>query len=209
MIAIVDYGIGNLRSIAKALERLGKTVEVTNDPERLGAAEAVILPGVGSFGEAMENMEKSQIVPVLRRMFDDGKPILGICLGLQLLFERSQEAPKKKGLALIPGEVRKLPPTTKVPHMGWNRIYFKRQAPLTENIPQGRFFYFAHSFYVLPEDESCVVGICNYNVTIPVVVNVGNLWGVQFHPEKSATWGMKFLENWVRSIDSNASYSGN
>lgn len=207
MIAIVDYGIGNLRSVSKALERLGRSVLVTNRSEDVEKAEAVILPGVGSFGEAMENMDKSQLIPVIRQAFEDGKPILGICLGLQLFFERSQEAPRKKGLSLIPGEVRKLPPTTKIPHMGWNRIYFKRPTPLTENIPQGRFFYFAHSFYVLPEDESCIVGICNYNVTISVVVSVGNLWGVQFHPEKSATWGMKFLENWVRKLNGDASYS--
>ncbi len=207
MIAIVDYGIGNLRSVSKALERLGRSVLVTNRSEDVEKAEAVILPGVGSFGEAMENMDKSQLIPVIRQAFEDGKPILGICLGLQLFFERSQEAPRKKGLSLIPGEVRKLPPTTKIPHMGWNRIYFKRPTPLTENIPQGRFFYFAHSFYVLPEDESCIVGICNYNVTIPVVVSMGNLWGVQFHPEKSATWGMKFLENWVRKLNGDASYS--
>jgi glutamine amidotransferase len=207
MIAIVDYGIGNLRSVSKALERLGRSVLVTNRPEDVERAGAVILPGVGSFGEAMENMDKGQLLPVVRQAFEDGKPILGICLGLQLFFERSQETPKKKGLSFIPGEVRKLPPTTKIPHMGWNRIYFKRPTPLTESIPQGRFFYFAHSFYVLPEDESCIVGICNYNVTIPVVVNMGNLWGVQFHPEKSATWGMKFLENWVRNLNGDASHS--
>ncbi|MGC8777499.1 MAG: imidazole glycerol phosphate synthase subunit HisH, partial [Candidatus Caldatribacteriaceae bacterium] len=150
----------------------------------------------------MENMEKSGIVEAVREAHVEGKPILGICLGLQLFFERSQESPRKKGLAFLAGEVRKLPPTSKIPHIGWNRVYFKRTIPAIEGIPQGRFFYFANSFYAVPEEESCVVGICNYNVVIPAVVNVDNLWGVQFHPEKSAQWGMKFLENWVKNLSS-------
>ncbi|MGQ9473479.1 MAG: imidazole glycerol phosphate synthase subunit HisH [Candidatus Caldatribacteriaceae bacterium] len=202
MIAIVDYGIGNLHSVSKVLQRLGKEVEITQNQETLKRAEAIILPGVGSFGEAMENMEKKGLVAVLREAYGEGKPILGICLGLQILFERSQESPRKKGLAFLAGEVRKLPPTSKIPHIGWNRVYLKKNTPVTEGIPQGRFFYFANSFYVIPEEESWVVGICNYNVVIPAMVNVENLWGVQFHPEKSAQWGIKFLENWVKNITS-------
>jgi glutamine amidotransferase len=200
MIAIVDYGIGNLHSVSKAPQRLGKEVTIAQDEKALHEAEAIILPGVGSFGEAMENMEKTGILEPLRRAHLEGKPILGICLGLQLFFERSQESPRKKGLAFLAGEVRKLPPTSKIPHIGWNRVYFKKTTPVTEGIPQGRFFYFANSFYAVPEEESCVVGICNYNVVIPAMVNLDNLWGVQFHPEKSARWGMKFLENWVKSL---------
>ncbi|HPT63631.1 MAG TPA: imidazole glycerol phosphate synthase subunit HisH [Candidatus Atribacteria bacterium] len=199
MIAIVDYEIGNLYSIFKALERLGEEVVVTNQAQEIREAEAVVLPGVGSFEKAMENLEKKEIKEAIKENQEDGKPFLGINLGLQLLFEKSQEAPRKKGLSLLPGEVVKLPPTNKIPHMGWNRVYFKKNSPLTRDIPQGRFFYFAHSFYVLPEEPQAVVGICNYNVVIPAIVNHDNVWGFQFHPEKSSVWGMKVLENWVRS----------
>ena len=199
MIAIVDYEIGNLYSIFKALERLGEEVVVTNQAQEIREAEAVVLPGVGSFEKAMENLEKKEIKEVIKENQEDGKPFLGINLGLQLLFEKSQEAPRKKGLSLLPGEVVKLPPTNKIPHMGWNRVYFKKNSPLTRDIPQGRFFYFAHSFYVLPEEPQAVVGICNYNVVIPAIVNHDTVWGFQFHPEKSSVWGMKVLENWVRS----------
>ena len=146
MIAIVDYEIGNLYSIFKALERLGEEVVVTNQAQEIREAEAVVLPGVGSFEKAMENLEKKEIKEVIKENQEDGKPFLGINLGLQLLFEKSQEAPRKKGLSLLPGEVVKLPPTNKIPHMGWNRVYFKKNSPLTRDIPQGRFFYFAHSF---------------------------------------------------------------
>jgi len=172
---------------------------VTNQAQEIREAEAVVLPGVGSFEKAMENLEKKEIKEVIKENQEDGKPFLGINLGLQLLFEKSQEAPRKKGLSLLPGEVVKLPPTNKIPHMGWNRVYFKKNSPLTRDIPQGRFFYFAHSFYVLPEEPQAVVGICNYNVVIPAIVNHDNVWGFQFHPEKSSVWGMKVLENWVRS----------
>ncbi|MBP9015903.1 MAG: imidazole glycerol phosphate synthase subunit HisH [Candidatus Atribacteria bacterium] len=199
MIAIVDYEIGNLYSISKALARLGEEVVITNQAQVIREAEAVVLPGVGSFGKAMENLEKKEIREAIRENQEDGKPLLGICLGLQLLFDKSQEAPRKKGLSLLPGEVRKLPPTNKIPHIGWNRVYFKKNSPLTQDIPQGRFFYFAHSFYALPEESSIVIGICNYNVVIPALVNQDNIWGLQFHPEKSSVWGMKILENWVRS----------
>jgi len=199
MIAIVDYEIGNLYSISKALARLGEEVVITNQAQVIVEAEAVVLPGVGSFEKAMENLEKKEIKEVIKENQEDGKPFLGINLGLQLLFEKSQEAPRKKGLSLLPGEVVKLPPTNKIPHMGWNRVYFKKNSPLTRDIPQGRFFYFAHSFYVLPEEPQAVVGICNYNVVIPAIVNHDNVWGFQFHPEKSSVWGMKVLENWVRS----------
>ena len=199
MIALVDYEIGNLYSIFKALERLGEEVVVTNQAQEIREAEAVVLPGVGSFEKAMENLEKKEIKEAIKENQEDGKPFLGINLGLQLLFEKSQEAPRKKGLSLLPGEVVKLPPTNKIPHMGWNRVYFKKNSPLTRDIPQGRFFYFAHSFYVLPEEPQAVVGICNYNVVIPAIVNHDNVWGFQFHPEKSSVWGMKVLENWVRS----------
>ena len=199
MIAIVDYEIGNLYSISKALERLGEKVVVTNQAQVIVEAEAVVLPGVGSFGKAMENLEKAEIKEAIRKNQESGKPLLGTCLGLQLLFEKSQESPRKKGLSLLSGKVVKLPPTNKIPHTGWNRVYFKKDSPLTQDIPQGRFFYFAHSFYVLPEDFQTVVGICNYNVAIPAIVNQDNIWGFQFHPEKSSVWGMKILENWVRS----------
>ncbi len=199
MIAVVDYKIGNLYSISKALERLGEKVVVTDQLSVVSEAEAVVLPGVGSFGKAMENLEKNQMKEAIREAQSGGKPLLGICLGLQLLFEKSKEAPRTEGLSLLSGEVVKLPPTNKVPHIGWNQVYFKKDSPLSQDIPQGRFFYFAHSFYVLPEEPLIVVGICNYNVVIPAIINQDNIWGFQFYPEKSSTWGMKVLESWLRS----------
>ncbi len=200
MIAIIDYGIGNLHSVSKALEKLGFANQVSKNPEEVKNADAIILPGVGSFGEAVDQMEKNNLIEPVLTFAQAGKPLLGICLGLQLLFEKSQESPRKKGLSLIKGEVRKLPPTNKVPHMGWNRIFLKKPNQLTVTIPDGRFFYFAHSYYVVPESEEVVVGICNYNVVIPVIVNQGNIWGVQFHPEKSSTWGIRFLKTWAGGI---------
>ncbi|QPM67001.1 imidazole glycerol phosphate synthase subunit HisH [Atribacter laminatus] len=200
MIVIVDYGIGNLHSVSKALEKLGFKNQISQDPDLVEKAHALILPGVGSFGEAMEQMEKNNFIEAICNSVQKGKPILGICLGLQLLFEKSQESTKKKGLSLIKGEVRKLPPTNKVPHMGWNKILFTKKKALSGLIPDGRFFYFAHSYYVIPESKECIVGISNYNVVIPVIINQDNIWGVQFHPEKSSKWGIHFLETWAKRV---------
>ena len=200
MIVIIDYGIGNLHSVSKALEKLGFDNQVSKDPVMVKNADAIILPGVGSFGEAVDQMEKNNLIETILSFAHDGKPILGICLGLQLLFEKSQESPKKKGLSMIKGEVRKLPPTNKVPHMGWNRILLLKKNAFQDIIPDGRFFYFAHSYYGVPESEENIVGICNYNVVIPVIIHQENVWGVQFHPEKSSTWGIRFLENWAKRV---------
>ena len=200
MIVIIDYGIGNLHSVTKALEKLGFPNQVSKDPTIVEKAHALILPGVGSFGEAVEQMEKNNLIDTIHGFIQKGKPILGICLGLQLLFEKSQESAKKKGLSVIKGEVRKLPPTNKVPHMGWNRILFPKNHSLEGAIPDGRFFYFAHSYYVVPNSEEIIVGICNYNVVIPVIIHQDNIWGVQFHPEKSSIWGIKFLESWAKKV---------
>ncbi len=198
MIAIVDYGIGNLHSVFKALERLKAKPRITDNQKEIKKAKGVVLPGVGSFGRAMEQLEKKELITPLLEAAEKGIPFLGMCLGLQLMFEKSQETTGTKGLALFQGEVRKLPPTNKIPHMGWNRTHFLRSSTLTSDIPTGSFFYFAHSYYVVPKEEhDVVIGICNYNVTIPVIINRDYLWGLQFHPEKSSHWGMKFLENWV------------
>ncbi|MDK2896536.1 MAG: imidazole glycerol-phosphate synthase subunit HisH [Candidatus Atribacteria bacterium] len=200
MIAIVNYGIGNLFSVAQALKKLGEEVVVTNDPSVIEQAEAIILPGVGSFGEAMKNLEENQLIPAIVNGANQKKPILGICLGLQILFSQSQEATQQSGLSLIPGEVRKLPPTNKVPHIGWNQVSILEESPLGEGIASGEFFYFAHSYYVVPEKEENVVAICNYNVVIPAMIKQGKIAGVQFHPEKSSTGGIQFLKNWQRWI---------
>lgn len=200
MMVIIDYGIGNLHSVSKALEKLGFENQISKDPDVVEKARALILPGVGSFGEAIEQIEKNNLIEVIRYSVQKEKPILGICLGLQLLFEKSQESTKKKGLSFIKGEVRKLPPTNKVPHMGWNKILFTENNPFQESIPNGRFFYFAHSYYVVPESEEIVVGISNYNVVIPVIIKQNNIWGVQFHPEKSSKWGIHFLETWAKRV---------
>jgi len=198
MIVIIDYGIGNLHSVSKALEKLGFENQISKDPEWVEKAQALILPGVGSFGEAIEQMEKNNLIEIILSSIQNGKPVLGICLGLQLLFEKSQESAKRKGLSVIKGEVRKLPPTNKVPHMGWNTILFTENNSLQGSIPDGRFFYFAHSYYVVPESKETIVGISNYNVVIPAIINQDNIWGVQFHPEKSSQWGIQFLETWAK-----------
>ncbi len=198
MIAIVDYGIGNLYSVYKALERLKARPRLTDNYKDIKKARGIVLPGVGSFGEAMGQLEKKDLISSLHEAVDKDIPFLGVCLGLQLMFEKSQESPGMTGLAFFRGDVRKLPPTNKIPHMGWNDTHFLRHTILTENISSGRYFYFAHSYYVAPrEEKDVVVGICNYNVTIPVIINRDLLWGLQFHPEKSSHWGMRCLSNWV------------
>ena len=195
MIAIVDYGMGNLRSVQKGFERVGFEAVVTGDPKMVRDAHAVVLPGVGAFGAAMERLKKSGLLEEIVRAIKTGKPYLGICLGLQLLFTESEEGGRYEGMDLIKGKVVRFKGNLKVPHMGWNRIRIVKPNPLLEGIPDGAYFYFVHSYYVVPEDFSVVAATTEYGVEFASMVWRDNLFATQFHPEKSQKLGLRMLEN--------------
>lgn len=197
MIAIADYGMGNLFSVQKALERLGARVVVTERPEELASAEKIILPGVGAFGDAMKELEKRGLAAALRNEAGKGKNILGICLGLQVFFERSEESPGVAGLGLLPGEVKRFVTDLKVPHMGWNELIMKRKPPLYEGIDEGAHVYFVHSYYVVPQNPEDIATTTDYGGEFVSSVWRGNLAGTQFHPEKSQAVGLRMLKNFV------------
>ncbi|KKK39432.1 imidazole glycerol phosphate synthase [Mesobacillus campisalis] len=205
MIGIVDYGMGNLFSVSKALERLEIPYFISEDPEELRKADALLLPGVGSFRDAMERLNALGLTEMIRDYTAGGKPLLGICLGMQLLFEESMENGVTKGLGLLQGKVERFPGVTaegeayKVPHMGWNRLRFENSSPLTENISEGHV-YFVHSYYVKTDDSDVLVAVSDYDVEVPAVVGRGNIYGMQFHPEKSSMTGMDLLRNFTKMI---------
>jgi len=206
MIAIIDYGMGNLRSVAKALEHLGHSAEITRDPDAIAGAQRLILPGVGAFGAAMDNLRKFELVEVLRDAGGSGKPFLGICLGMQLLLEQSEEKGVHEGLSLIPGKVTRFAqdypanhdtPPLKIPHMGWNRIA-QSSLPL---IPADASFYFVHSYYVQPHDESLIAATSDHGGLFTAAVHTGPILLTQFHPEKSGDTGLALLDRWVTRPD--------
>lgn len=205
MIGIVDYGMGNLHSVSKALERLNYQYFISEDKTELAKADGLILPGVGSFKDAMEILRKSGLDQFLIDWANSGKPLLGICLGMQLLFEESEENGKTKGLALLQGKVRRFKGTTnsgkkyKVPHMGWNRLSFHQQNRLLQNVEEGHV-YFVHSYVVQDIPQKNLLASTDYEVTVPAVVGNGNVLGTQFHPEKSSAVGMKLLENFAAIV---------
>jgi glutamine amidotransferase len=202
-IVIIDYGLGNLRSVSKALEAVGAKVEVTNDPDKISKAKAIVLPGVGAFQRGMENLCRINVLPFLVKAIKDGKPFLGICLGLQLLFTESEEYGVHRGLDIIKGRVKRFESNMKVPHMGWNSIEFKVSSSkfkVFDGIPSKSYFYFVHSYYAEPQDEAIVVATTEYGQEFVSAVNKNNIWGVQFHPEKSAKLGLKLLENFCRDV---------
>jgi len=203
MIAVIDYGMGNLRSVSKALESVGANVKVTSDPKEIDSAGAIVLPGVGAFKRAMTNLEELNIIPSIRKSIDENKPFLGICLGLQLLFTESEEHGTHKGLDIIKGRVKKFSTGLKVPHMGWNQIRIKDSGSkinLFNKIPDNSFFYFVHTYCVEPKDESVIRATTEYGRTFVSAVNKDNVWGVQFHPEKSSSLGLKIMENFCRNV---------
>ncbi len=200
MIAIIDYGMGNLRSVQKGFERVGFEAIVTNQPDKLAAANAIVLPGVGAFNAAMSRLEEANLIDAIRKAIDTGKPFLGICLGLQLLFTESDEGGHHFGLNIIPGKVVRFPAGLKVPHIGWNQLNIKKETPILKNIPQDSFLYFVHSYYVIPDDESVTVTTTNYGIDFTSAVQKDNIFATQFHPEKSQALGLKILRNfgdWV------------
>lgn len=195
MIAIIDYGMGNLRSVQKGFEKVGFEASVTTDPEQVRKADKVVLPGVGAFGDAMANLRDAGMIGVIRETVEAGKPFLGICLGLHLLFDSSDEFGFHEGLKIIPGQVKLLPPGLKVPHMGWNQIEIRRETPILKDIPEDSSFYFVHSFYVQPEDPAATIALTEYGIKFTSIAGTGNVFGIQFHPEKSSTLGLKILKN--------------
>lgn len=196
MIAIIDYGMGNLHSVSKAVERLGYEAVVTSDPERILAADGAILPGVGAFGDAMHFLREARLADVVRQYAATGKPLLGICLGMQLLFSTSEEHGEHEGLGLLPGRVVRFQGGFKVPHMGWNKLAFRRPSPLFAGL-EASYAYFVHSYHVLPEREADLLAVTDYNHQVTAIVGRDNVYGMQFHPEKSGSLGMALLANYL------------
>ena len=195
-IAIIDYGMGNLHSAAKALEKVGAQVKVTSDPELVRQADKVILPGVGAFGDCMKNLNERELAPVIHEVIAAGKPFLGICVGLQLLFEGSEEDPGVAGLGIFKGMVRKIAaPGLKIPHMGWNNLEYRTSSSLFQGLPPAAYVYFVHSFHAVPTDESCITAVTDYGGQVTAAVGRGLVQAVQFHPEKSSAVGLKILAN--------------
>ena len=200
MIAIIDYDAGNIRSVEKALFALGEQPVVTRKKEEILAADKLILPGVGAFGDAMERLHQYGLVDVIREAVKDkGIPILGICLGLQLMFERSDESDGVEGLGLLKGEILKIPdsPGLKIPHMGWNSLKIKPDTCLFAQIPDGAYVYFVHSYYLKAEDPDIVAATTEYSPHIHAAVEQGNIFACQFHPEKSSEVGLQILKNFI------------
>ncbi|MHC4715424.1 MAG: imidazole glycerol phosphate synthase subunit HisH [Planctomycetota bacterium] len=198
MIAIIDYGLGNLESVKYALDRLGRASELTSDPARIASAAGVILPGVGAFGRAMEQFRQMNLLAAARDAARSGRPFMGICLGQQLLLSVSAEHGRHEGLDIIPGEVVRFGEGLTVPHMGWNEVRQDRPCPLFEGIDDESFFYFAHSYYVAPDEQAAAVGTTEYGRRFASVVQSGMVFGTQFHPEKSGPVGLKMLSNFCR-----------
>lgn len=203
MITVIDYDAGNLKSVEKALQSLGEDVLVTRDRQELLSADKVILPGVGNFGDAMEKLEGFGLVNVIQDVIRQGKPFLGICLGLQLLFERSEEAPGVKGLGILKGEILRIPDGDglKVPHIGWNSLKLQNQGRLFVGLEEEPYVYFVHSYYLKAADSQIVKAVTEYGVPIDASVEQGNVYACQFHPEKSSRTGLAILKNFAELED--------
>lgn len=204
MIAVVDYGMGNLRNVQKALQRVGADARVVSTPAELGAGEKIVLPGVGAFGDAIQRLRSARLAGPIVKAVREGTPFFGICLGLQLLFDVSYENGEHTGLGLLPGKVVRFdfppaaaPQPLSVPHMGWNRVSWTREDPLTVGLCDGEHMYFAHSFHVVPLDDRLTVGATEYGYRFTSAVRSGNLFATQFHPEKSQAVGLRLLRNFA------------
>lgn len=199
MIAIIDYDAGNLKSVEKALEYIGEKPVITRDKNEILIADKVILPGVGAFGDAMGNLRKYELVDILRKVADNGTPLLGICMGMQALFDRSDETDGVEGLSILSGEIKAIPHDGihKIPHMGWNSLNFPKQSKLFAGIPEGAYVYFVHSYYLEAADPGLVAATTEYVCHIHASVEKDNVFGCQFHPEKSGDVGLDILKNFV------------
>ncbi len=199
MVAIIDYDAGNIKSVEKAIEFLGKEAVITRDPEVILKAEHVILPGVGSFGDAMEKLRAYDLVSVIQEVVRKKIPFLGICLGLQLLFESSDESPGVRGLGILPGKVYRIPEEDglKIPHIGWNRLQFPAESRLFRGL-EAPYVYFVHSYYLSAGEEGIITATCQYGITIHAAVEKENVFACQFHPEKSSDVGLAILDNFLK-----------
>ena len=199
MIAIIDYQMGNLRSVQKAFERVGHAAAITSDPRVLAQADHVVLPGVGAFADAIAELRRRDLIEPIHGAIDSGKPFLGICLGLQLLFDVSYEDGEHPGLGVVAGEVRRfnVPAEFKVPHMGWNEVRLHRRAPIFAHVPNGSHFYFVHSYYAVPKDKNVIDGEASYPEPFCATIWRDNLFATQFHPEKSQAAGLQVLKNFA------------
>ena len=210
MITIIDYGMANLRSVEKSFARAGGQVTITGDPALIEASDGVVLPGVGAFGEAMRNLTNSGLVPAIERVVARGTPFLGICLGMQLLFDESEELGQYEGLHLLPGRVLRLPNQDAagnplvVPHIGWNSLDIRKPSALMDGILDHAHVYFVHSFYCAPSDPTDIVATTEYGLPFCSVVERGNIYGAQFHPEKSQAVGLRMLRNWLDVVQAHS-----
>jgi imidazole glycerol-phosphate synthase subunit HisH len=198
MIAVIDYGAGNLRSVKNAINKIGYKAEITGNPAEILKAKAVFFPGVGAAGDTMASLKKQGLVETIHKLVAEDRPLFGICIGLQVLFTGTEEGGWHECLNIIPGTVRKLPGGLKIPHMGWNQVNQKFSHPLFEGIPDGSNFYFVHSYYGDPDDKSIVAAETNYGISFCSAIAKGNLVASQFHPEKSGELGLKVYENFLK-----------
>ncbi len=203
MIAILDYKIGNVRSVEKAVERaireakMTQSVTLTADQEQILSADGVILPGVGAFGACITNLSTAGLTPIVQRVVADDIPLLGICVGMQMLFEVSEEMGQWRGLGLLPGRVRKFPNSLRIPQIGWNQLHIQRPDPLLAGVEDGAYAYFVHSYYCDPANPDDVLTLTDYGFQYASMVRRGNIWGAQFHPEKSQQVGIQILKNFL------------
>ena len=198
MITVVDYKLNNLRSIENTLRRLGHDVEVTSDPDKVRAATKLILPGVGAFRDAMDNLTEFGLVEPFIEKVQSGTPTLGICLGMHLLFTESEEFGLHRGLDLLPGRVRRIPEGVHVPHMGWNQLRIRQNDRLLKGVEAGSFVYFVHSYYAEPASDEITLASVDHGINFAAIVHQGNIWATQFHPEKSQKVGEQLLDNFAR-----------
>jgi glutamine amidotransferase len=203
VIALIDYGAGNLQSVANAIAKLGYRSKITSHPSEILDAQAVVLPGVGAAADAMANLRKLRLVDTIHQIITEGRPFLGICIGLQILFTSTEEGGNHKCLGIIPGKVRKLTPGLKIPHMGWNQVKQLTTHPIFSGIPDSTNFYFVHSYYAVPENNTVVIGTTDYGISFCSVLAQGKLFATQFHPEKSGEWGLKLYDNFLKMAGEN------
>jgi glutamine amidotransferase len=196
-LAVVDYGAGNLRSVARALEVAGASPHITGDPADVASADALVMPGQGSCNQAMDNLRTKSLEVTVLEAIKSGKPFLGVCLGLEVLLDSTEEG-NARCLGVIPGRVHRLPPSLKVPHMGWNQVRLLKEHPVFQGIPQQSHFYFVHSFYAAPKDANLIAATTDYGFEFCCAIAQGNMVATQFHPEKSGALGLKLYENFVR-----------
>ncbi|MCS7215550.1 MAG: imidazole glycerol phosphate synthase subunit HisH [Thermodesulfovibrio sp.] len=202
MIAIVDYGMGNIKSVSKAIQAVGGQVNITQNPEEIRKSKAIVLPGVGAFRDCMENLKNIGILEIVKEEIIRGKPYLGICLGMQILFTQSEEFGLCNGLNIINGRVVRfnLSSEYKIPHMGWNTVKFRKKNKILSEIPDNAYFYFVHSYHVVPEEDKFIAGVTEYGIKFTSMMIYENIFATQFHPEKSQKMGLKLLSNFIKLV---------